>query len=311
MTTPDSGNCRMLWRGPLTKLAAMAAALLLCFMRPLYDLAGFFMDSEFFSYIPLIPFISGYLIWVRRAQLVPGERPALGAAALAALAGGAFLAAYGWAIHGGWVPLEADYLAIMTTSLLLLLLSAGFASLGTRTMSAIMFPVALLIFIIPYPERLLDGIEAFFQQTSAAAASAMLHLAGTTVSKHGLLLALPDVMPYAGHPDKGLTLQVAPECSGIHSSLVLLITSLLAGNLFLRSPWRRILLALFIVPLAIARNGFRIFTIGELCVHVSGKMIDSPIHHRGGPIFFALSLIPFFYFLVWLRKSESKTQNAV
>ena len=40
-------------------------------------------------------------------------------------------------------------------------------------------------------------------------------------------------------------------------------------------------------------------------------MIDSPIHHHGGPIFFALSLIPFFLFLIWLRKSESKGQNGV
>jgi hypothetical protein len=34
-------------------------------------------------------------------------------------------------------------------------------------------------------------------------------------------------------------------------------------------------------------------------------MIDSVIHHRGGPIFFALSLIPLFLLLIWLRRSES------
>lgn len=33
-------------------------------------------------------------------------------------------------------------------------------------------------------------------------------------------------------------------------------------------------------------------------------MIDSSIHHRGGPIFFALSLIPLFLLLVWLRRQE-------
>jgi hypothetical protein len=33
-------------------------------------------------------------------------------------------------------------------------------------------------------------------------------------------------------------------------------------------------------------------------------MIDSPIHHRGGPIFFGLSLIPLFLFLLWLRRRE-------
>jgi hypothetical protein len=40
-------------------------------------------------------------------------------------------------------------------------------------------------------------------------------------------------------------------------------------------------------------------------------MIHSWIHRQGGPVFFALSLIPFFLVLIWLRKTESKTQNSV
>jgi exosortase/archaeosortase family protein len=83
-----------------------------------------------------------------------------------------------------------------------------------------------------------------------------------------------------------------------------LITSLLAGYLFLRRTSLRVILALSIVPLAILRNGFRIFVIGELCVHISPTMIDSFIHRKGGPIFFALSLIPFFLLLVFLRKRD-------
>jgi exosortase/archaeosortase family protein len=60
----------------------------------------------------------------------------------------------------------------------------------------------------------------------------------------------------------------------------------------------------FVFPLAIIRNSFRIVVIGLLCVHVSPEMIDSFIHRRGGPIFFALSLIPLFGLLIWLRRQE-------
>jgi exosortase/archaeosortase family protein len=81
----------------------------------------------------------------------------------------------------------------------------------------------------------------------------------------------------------------------------------MAGNLFLRSPWRRLFLALFVIPLAILRNGFRICVIGELCVHVSHDMVHSWIHHHGGPVFFVLSLFPFVLVLIWLRKSEFKS----
>jgi exosortase C (VPDSG-CTERM-specific) len=184
---------------------------------------------------------------------------------------------------------------------LLLLLAAGFATLGAATISAIAFPLALLLFIVPYPASVNQSLETFFQYTSAAAAHGMLNLAGTACRREDLVLHLP----------ADFSVVVGPQCSGIHSSQVLLITSLMAGNLFLRSPWRRVFLALFVIPLAILRNGFRIFVISELCVHVNHNMIDSWIHHHGGPVFFVLSLIPFFFVLVWLRKSELKSQNDV
>jgi exosortase/archaeosortase family protein len=119
----------------------------------------------------------------------------------------------------------------------------------------------------------------------------MLTMAGTPFIRDGLIFHLSDI-----------SIRVAPECSGIHSTYILLITSLLAGYLFLDASWKRAVLALFVLPLALLRNGFRVFTISELCVHVGPQMIDSPIHHKGGPIFFALSLIPFFILLVLLQR---------
>ena len=66
---------------------------------------------------------------------------------------------------------------------------------------------------------------------------------------------------------------------------MLFITSLVAGYFFLRSPGKRTALTLAVVPLALLRNGFRIFTIGQLCIHIGPEMINSPIHRRGGPCF--------------------------
>jgi hypothetical protein len=39
-------------------------------------------------------------------------------------------------------------------------------------------------------------------------------------------------------------------------------------------------------------------------------MINSDLHRHGGPIFFVLSLIPFFLLLLLLRKSESTRREA-
>ena len=87
------------------------------------------------------------------------------------------------------------------------------------------------------------------------------------------------------------------------------MTSILAANLFLKTPWRRFALVAFVIPLAILRNGFRILVIGLLCVNVGPQMIHSLIHRRGGPLFFVLSLIPFFLVLWWLRKGDVGTRQ--
>ena len=297
------------WRRQWIILTILAAALAVCFVSPLLELFGFAWDSKFFSYIPLMPAIAGYLIWLKRDQVEPGVRPAWAAAAAAAAAGGVILAASALATRRGWHPTEEDYLAVMTSGLLLFLVAAAFAVMGWAAMKTMAFPVAMLAFMVPCPEHLLDVITYFFQQTSATAAWGMLRLAGTAIHKDGLLLLLPDVKATPRHAAP-FELSVAPECSGIHSTMVLLITSLIAGHLFLRSPWRRTGLALFVIPLAIARNGFRIFVLGELCVHVKADMIDTPIHLQGGPIFFVLSLIPFFLLLIWLRKRETRQDDA-
>jgi len=91
----------------------------------------------------------------------------------------------------------------------------------------------------------------------------------------------------------------------------LLIVSLIAGYLFLSSPGNRAMIVLVAIPLGILRNGFRIFVIAMLCVHVGPEMIHSPLHHQGGPVFFILSLVPLFLLLVSLRRFErAKEQRA-
>ena len=81
------------WRR-ITVLGTLTAVLALCFIRPLCDWMGFAMHSQFYSYMPLMPVITGYLIWLRRAGLGADIRPGWGAAAAAAAAGGAILAIY-------------------------------------------------------------------------------------------------------------------------------------------------------------------------------------------------------------------------
>lgn len=275
------------------------AALVILFGAPLFRLVAFAPHAELYSHILLIPFISGYLIWLKRGELAARPQPVRRWAWLPMAAGIAVLAVYFALARRGWSPAKEDYLAAMVSSFLCFLLAGGFIFLGSNYLRRIAFPVAFLFFCVPFPEPVRLELETLLQNGSSLCAWMFFKLAGTPVLVTGTQFQLP-----------GFALQVAPECSGIHSSLVLIITSLLAAYLFLKSPLNRFWLVLAVIPLGLLRNGFRVWVIGELCVHIGPQMIDSPIHHRGGPVFFVLSLIPLFLLLIYLGKSEARKERA-
>jgi len=280
-------------------LAAFTLLLGICFGKPLFDLAQFACHSELYSHTLLIPIVSAYLIWLKRRDLTPIGEPAPRWAMLPFLGGVALLAGYWFFRRSGWRPGQNDYLAAMILALLLFALGAFLLLMGTRTLRALAFPIAFLIFIVPFPTIMEHWIENFFQRGSAEAAYGLFKLSGMPVFRQGMAFQLP-----------GFSLEVAPQCSGIHSSLVLLITSLLAGHLLLRTPWPRAILVLAVIPLALVRNGLRICILGQLCVRLSPDWINSDFHHHGGPLFFAASLVPFFLLLLFLRKRETQASGA-
>ena len=278
---------------PAAHCILFTVVLAIGFWKPLFDLARFSFEDDLYSHTLLVPFISFYLIWIRRHALPTKIRSSVLAALAPLLAGAVVLGGYGFLVFKGWTGTQLDYLSATLFSFYLFWVAGGLVVCGSGFMRAIAFPAGFLVLMVPFPSAVTYGIETFFQHTSGDAASVLFGSTGMPVFREGLVFHLP-----------GIAIEVAKECSGIHSTLVLFVTSLLAGHLFLRSPWKKVALALAVIPLGIMRNGIRIFTISWLCVHVDPAMIDSPIHHRGGPIFFVLSLGPFLALLFVLRKSE-------
>ena len=273
-------------------LALFTVVLAACFAKPLSALVRLALHSELYSHILLIPFVSLYLVWLKKSEVLHDSEPRRKLAALPLAAG--LLSSLGFLVLHSRLSLEpVDALAWNTFSFLLLFIGACCLCLGRQTFRALAFPLGFLIFLVPFPVIVRDAIESFLQHRSAEAAELLFTLVGTPLLRHGVDFQLP-----------GFSLQVAPECSGIRSTLVLFITSLVAGQLFLRTPWKRALFALVVIPLGIFRNAFRIVVIGELCIHVDPDFIDSPIHRRGGPVFFVISMIPFLLLLYYLHKTD-------
>lgn len=273
------------------RLAAVYMVLLtLVFLLPLARLMVYAAGSSLHSHIVLVPFVVAYLVCTARERLpVAGRSSVTGTLMSCGVGFAALAAAFAWretaSINDGLALLALAYVALVS--------AGGFLFLGAKWMAAVAFPAAFLLFMVPLPDAAVSWMERASAAASAEAAAIHFNLTGTPLVRDGSVFELP-----------GITLQVDQACSGVHSSWVLFITSLLASHLFLKTRWRKIVLVAFVIPLGILRNGFRILVIGLLCVHIGPHMIDSPIHRQGGPLFFALSLVPLFLLLWWLRRDE-------
>lgn len=281
--TPRTGRFRF---------ALLAGALTLAYAPTLARLFAHAVQSDLHSYIPLIPVVAGYLFYLRRDEALSARRGSVVVAALVAMVGTATLLI---AARMSSSLSVNDRLGLLVVSYLTFLLALGFLFMGTAWIRANLFATAFLFFMVPLPDAVVYWLETWSVLASADVSAVFLQWTGTPMLREGTVFRLP-----------GLVIRVAQECSGIRSSWILFITSVVAAHLFLRSPARRLFLVAFVLPLAIVRNAFRIVVISLLSVHIGRHMMDSFIHRRGGPIFFALSLVPFLGLLVWLRRRERR-----
>jgi len=146
------------------------------------------------------------------------------------------------------------------------------------------------------PDVALNYMVHCLQQGTVSAAYAMLAVVGVPVLKDGTALSIP-----------GVTLQIAEECSSIRSSMMLVVSSMVVSYMLLRSYWARGIVILAALPLAIIKNGLRVFTLAVLGAYVNPEVLNSPLHHQGGVLFFAVSLLGMFALIWIMEKVENRT----
>ena len=273
--------------------ALYTGLVVLAFWTPLRALLDFALEHEYGSHILVVPFLSVFLVYLRREHILRRCRNGFGAGAALLLAG---MVSY-WVAQRpplGWNP---DDRLSATVFPIVLVWIAGFALFyGTRALRAGAFPLLFLFLMVPIPSYLLDKTILVLQAASTEVTEALFWLVGVPLLRQGFVLALP-----------GLTIEVAKECSGIRSSMALLITCLLAGYLGLRPGWRRAVLVVAALPIAVFKNGVRIVTLTLLAIYVDPGFLTGTLHRNGGVVFFLLALGILLPVLRLLQKSEKGT----
>lgn len=170
---------------------------------------------------------------------------------------------------------------------------------GLPTFRSLFFPLCFLLLIVPLPGRVVETAREFLQHQSAVASEILFRATRVPVTREGIMLSIPS-----------LDIEVARECSSIRSSTMLVVITLILAHLFLRSLWRKVLLILIAIPLSVAKNAVRIFTIAELGTRVDSSYLNGKLHHNGGIVFLSFALIVDIGLLWILRKNESRIPSS-
>ena len=253
-------------------------------------------DNQFdkYSYIFAIPFISIALVLFDKRRIFRVVRYSPPAGVVLLLAG---VALNGFAGHILPQIGTNDLLSVRILGLVLFWLSAFILCYGTQAFRAGLFPLGFLMLAVPIPDSILEKPVTAVQYGSTEVCSLVFTVVGVPVLRNGTVFSL-------AHN----TIEVAKECSGIHSTFAILIISLVAGHLFLSSVWKKSVLVLLALPIVCVTNGFRIAGLTLLAEYVNASFLHGSLHRRGGLGFFLLALLMLFGILQLLRRAEFSAQ---
>ena len=227
-----------------------------------------------FSHGFVIPLFVAYLIWKERKHLqgVP-LRPSWAGVGCVVLA----LLVLLTGIYG------AD-LFLSRISLVLLLVGLVWTFAGTRMLRELALPLGVLLLAIPFPAIVFNRITFPLQLLASHVASIALPVFGVPVLREGNVIQLPAIQ-----------LEVAEACSGIRSLMTLFSVAVIYGYFAETSVWKRIVLALAALPIAVAANSIRIIGTGICVQYWSPDKALGFFHEFSGWLMFVVSTICIYF----------------
>jgi exosortase len=250
-------------------IAWFAGLLALCYAPVLYRMGVQWATDENMGHGFFVPIVAGYIVWQRLPELLAADRkPNNWGLVLIVWAALQELAA----------TLGAEIFTArlaFVISLFGIVLYVG----GKPWLKILLFPLLLLLFMIPIPQILYARLTLSLQMVASALGEQLISLMGIPVIREGNLLRLPSQ-----------TLDVAEACSGIRSLLSLGFLSLVYGYFADRRAWMRWALLIATIPIAIAANGIRVAVTGLLS-EIDTKLAQGTFHEMEGYLVFVVALV--------------------
>jgi exosortase len=216
-----------------------------------------------------IPLIAGYLMWIRRGEIV---RTVATPSWL-----GLPLVAVGLGLHTAGSLGNEPFL--VRISLPVTLLGGVVLVSGWRIAGKLAPGIAYLLFMIPPPYVVLKEVTDRVRLFDATVTAMALPYFGVPVLQEGYLLHLPNI-----------TLEVAEECSSIPAMAALLALAVALGYVNRRSGRIQVVLILSAMPIGILSNIIRIISTAIGTYFLGRIALDNVIHMWNGTTVFLMTL---------------------
>ncbi len=259
-------------RASRTWILGLIAALLtlLIFREGLIELVRRWNVQEEYSHGFLIPFVTAWLLWVRRDALAASiADPAWTGPTLVLVAA---------CVH---VLAQLSSILILSQLAFLIALFGIILAIGGMPLLSLSFtPIGFLIFAIPLPYFINAGVSLELQLVSSRLGVAFIRLFDVPVYLEGNLI---DLGTYK--------LQVVEACSGLRYLFPLFSLSFLAAYLFQAPIWQRAVVLFSSIPITIAMNGLRIGIIGVTVDRWGTLLAEGVLHFFEGWVIFVASAL--------------------
>lgn len=241
----------------------------LVFHRVALELWRTWNTNENYSHGPLVPLTSIALVWLRWSRLAEVERRPD--------ARGFALLGLGCLMHV--VGVRADVFALQSWSLIPVLFGLSLTFLGGTLTRRLTFPIAYLGFMMTFPPILMNQLSYALKEVAVRAAAAGAQALGVALQRDGMTLYLA-----TGE------LRVENPCSGLRSLIALLATGTLFAYLQPGGGWRRAVMLLASVPIAMLGNAVRLLVL-IVAAHYRGVVwATGAFHDVTGYVLYAVAL---------------------
>jgi exosortase len=167
---------------------------------------------------------------------------------------------------------------------------------GKYWLKASFFPYFLLLLMVPLG-TMADGITLPLRVVVSKITGVISALLGIQIVQNGTTIS---------NAIQGYKYEVAAACSGLNSLVAFFVLTITYAFICFPFGWRRALVILAGLPLAVACNVLRLTAI-VIAAESFGQQAGSFVHEKLGLLFY----LPGFILLIWIGERLEKRQNKV